>query len=341
MLTPLDSSSKDIWQVLISAFWAGIWLFAICMLVSLFVLRWWPGDRLLIVRLFNYAMPWLLVVLLPTLVMAGTTHRKWLLLTLALPSIYIILAHLPLFLPKSHSPQQAPGFKLKVMSYNVWSRNLDMMTAARVIKEENPDVLLLQELPQGKADQLAALLTDVFPNTEESFLYNPKAMLATFSRYPLSPEHIDAKRSVQKLLVHTPAGPLTIFNIHFLRTVLRRGDHWQRLHDKITGLVTKEVAEIRGPVIMGGDFNMTDQTETYRQVCRYMKNAHWQAGRGFGFTFPSRSRKLKGVLALPPMIRIDHLFYNDSLLAYNAATLSDSGGSDHLPIIAEFMLRIR
>jgi endonuclease/exonuclease/phosphatase (EEP) superfamily protein YafD len=38
------------------------------------------------------------------------------------------------------------------------------------------------------------------------------------------------------------------------------------------------------------------------------------------------------------MIRIDHLFYNDSLLAYNAATLSDSGQSDHLPIVAEFIL---
>jgi vancomycin resistance protein VanJ len=143
---------------------------------------------------------------------------------------------------------------------------------------------------------------------------------------------------VQRLLVHTPAGPVTIFNVHFLRSVLRRGGHWQRTHGKITDLVSNDIAEISGPVIMGGDFNITEQTETFRQICMYMKNAHSQAGRGFGFTFPSSSRKLKGMLALPPMIRIDHLFYNDSLLAYNAATLSDSGQSDHLPIVAEFIL---
>ena len=341
MLTPLGSSSKDVWQVLTGALWGGTWSFAVCTLLGLFVLRWWPGDRLLIVRLINYSMPWLLVVLLPMLLLAGSTNRRWLLLILALSSIYIILLHLPLFLPKNPPPALPAAFKLKVMSFNVWSRNSDLFELARVIKQENPDLLLLQELPEKAVKELALQLAEIFPDSQDSFLYDSQKLLATFSRYPLVSGHSETKSSVQKVLVQTPVGLLTVYNIHLLRSVLRRGDHWKRLHDRITGLVSKEIAEISGPVIIGGDFNLTSQTETYRQVSSYLKNAHAQAGSGFGFTFPSGSRKLKGLLTLPPMVRIDHLFYNDSLFAYNAATVTDSGGSDHLPIVAEFLLPAR
>ena len=204
-------------------------MFSASMLLTLSVLRWWPGDRLIIVRMFNYAMPWFLLVLVPLLCLAGGTGRKWLLLTILVPTLYIIFSNLPLFLPKN-LPQSPTGFKLKVMSYNVWSRNLDIEEATRVIKEENPDVLLLQELPKGKINQFSTLLAEVFPATEESYVYSPKAMLATFSRYPLSPEPFTAKKSVQRLLVQTPAGPLTIFNIHFLSSFREKtiSEHFDR-----------------------------------------------------------------------------------------------------------------
>ena len=341
MLTPLSSSSKDIWQMLTGALWGGTWLFAVCVLLSLFVLRWWPGDRLLIVRLINYSMPWFLAVLLPMLLMAGATNRKWLLLSLALSSIYILCLHLPLFLPKSPPPAPPAAFKLKVMSFNVWSRNSDILEVVRVIKQENPDLLLLQELPAKDVKQIATQLAGVFPGPQNNFLYDPKKLLATFSRYPLTLRNSETKSSVQKVLVQTPVGLLTVYNIHLLRSVLRHGDHWKRLHERITGLVSKEIADISGPVIIAGDFNLTDQTETYRQISSYLKNSHSQAGSGFGFTFPSGSRKFKGLLTLPPLVRIDHLFYNDSLFVIKAATLTDSGGSDHLPIVAEFWLPAR
>jgi vancomycin resistance protein VanJ len=143
---------------------------------------------------------------------------------------------------------------------------------------------------------------------------------------------------VQKSVIQAPAGPVTIYNVHFLRTVLRRSHNWQRLHDEINDLVLNEILMTSGPVILGGDFNMTDQTQTYRDISKVLKNAHWEAGSGFGFTFPSTSRKIKRTFTLPPIVRIDHIFFNKYLHAYRARTLDESGGSDHLPIVSEFVL---
>jgi endonuclease/exonuclease/phosphatase (EEP) superfamily protein YafD len=38
------------------------------------------------------------------------------------------------------------------------------------------------------------------------------------------------------------------------------------------------------------------------------------------------------------MVRIDHIFYSDHFFAHTAGTLPTSGGSDHLPVVAELSL---
>jgi vancomycin resistance protein VanJ len=213
-----------------------------------------------------------------------------------------------------------------------------MSAAADVINKANPDILLIQELTPKKFTQFKTLMMKVHKKSEDNFAYDPEAFLCTYSIYPLTTVPIKTRSSVQKSVVQTTAGPVTVYNVHFLRTVLRRSHNWQELHDEINGLVLNEIAATSGPVILGGDFNMTDQTQTYRDISKVLKNAHWEAGSGFGFTFPTSSRRIKRKLRLPPLVRIDHLFFNQELLSYAAQTLDDSGGSDHLPIVSEFIL---
>jgi endonuclease/exonuclease/phosphatase family metal-dependent hydrolase len=38
---------------------------------------------------------------------------------------------------------------------------------------------------------------------------------------------------------------------------------------------------------------------------------------------------------VPALIRIDHIFHSSHFTALNAHMLNDSGGSDHLPVVAE------
>ena len=328
---------KQLFGLAAAAFWSILWLFSCSMLLVLFLLRWWPGDQLLIVRLVNYSMPWLLIILVPSLLAAGVADRKFLAVSLAVSTIFIAAAHAGLFFPKK-PPVISASPTIKVMSYNVWSRNRDLSAAVKVVEQVKPDILLVQELSPVNFEKISTSLSQLFPPADGSVTYDAKTLLATFSRYPLVPLSMAIKGPVQKSIIQTPAGPVTVYNAHFLRTVLRHRSNWQRLTDQINSVISEEVARTTGPLIVGGDFNTTDQTETYRLVSERLWNAHREAGYGFGFTFPAPSRKLKGRITLPPLVRIDHLFYNDKLVALGAGTLSDAGGSDHFPIFAEFVL---
>jgi endonuclease/exonuclease/phosphatase (EEP) superfamily protein YafD len=73
-------------------------------------------------------------------------------------------------------------------------------------------------------------------------------------------------------------------------------------------------------------------------IDQYLDNAHWEAGWGFGFSFPSSDRPLRGRFQIPSLVRIDHIFYSDHFYVLNARTLPTAGGSDHLPVVAELSL---
>jgi len=92
------------------------------------------------------------------------------------------------------------------------------------------------------------------------------------------------------------------------------------------------------PLILGGDFNTSVQSQTYRLVNQYLNNAQWEAGCGFGFTYPSQAFRWKGIAPMPAIIRIDHIFYRNHFIARGARTLNESGGLYHLPVVADFII---
>jgi endonuclease/exonuclease/phosphatase (EEP) superfamily protein YafD len=313
-------------------FWAGLWLFSLG-LWAWYPLRWWPGDNLLPVQLLNYIMPWLLVGLVPGLLVAGFARRNRLLLTLAVPTLAIILSYAPLFLPRTRFVS-ADSHSLKVMSYNVWVYNRNIPAIATVIRQEQPDILLLQELSPRIVLELKRLLADLYPGQELYFAYDVDKYQGVVSRYPLTPnEGSPHQGRTQKVWVDTPGGRIQVWNVHLSQPIV-----WRK-HTQQVDILTQAVAKVNEPLIMGGDFNTTDQSEMYGYLNEQLKNAHWEAGWGFGFSFPASERTFKRLLTLPtPLIRIDHFFHNDSFFVKKAGTLSDSGGSDHLPIVAEFLL---
>jgi vancomycin resistance protein VanJ len=313
-------------------FWGGLWLFGLGLWLW-YPLRWWPGDSLPLVQLLNYFMPWLLVGLLPALGLAALARRKWLAVTLAGPVLVIIFSYALLFLPRPRAVL-ADNSSFKVMSYNVWRRNQNIPATVALIRQEQPDILLLQELNSRTALELKQALADLYPNQELHFIYEAREGQAIISRYPLqSIESALQRGQAQKVRVEMPGGPVQVWNIH-----LSRPFYWRRHTGQVEELV-QAASEVAEPLIIGGDFNTTDQSEMYRTLSQHLSNAHWEAGWGFGFSYPSAERTLNRDISIPtPLIRIDHLFYNEGLFAQKAKTLSTSAGSDHLPIIAKFSL---
>ena len=153
------------------------------------------------------------------------------------------------------------------------------------------------------------------------------------SRYPMTSLGVfPNKGQAQKVLIETHDGPITVFNIHPIKQ-----SGWLRRYRQLSALVAEDIATSNGPLILGGDFNTTDQTQTYRMVNKHLRDAHREAGCGFGFTYPSSMSILGGRVPIPSVVRIDHIFYNERFVAINARTLKESGGSDHFPVVAEFL----
>ena len=324
----LNLFSKGVWYAGLGLFWLLLWGFSLGVLIN-YVLRWGPGDNLFTVRLTNYVMPWLLLGLIPGLIIALVARRQWLAISFAVPTLLITLNYAPLFLPRG-SVALAGNEPFKVMSFNIWSRNENITDLSALIAAEQPDILLLQELKPYQAHQLTKALANLYQATELNFAYEPDIEQGVISRYPLTPlGAYPNKGRAQKVLAETPNGAITIWNIH---PSSRRG--WLLRYQQISALLTEDILPSGGPVILGGDFNTTEQTQAYRLVDQHLDNAHWEAGWGFGFSFPSPERRFRGDLSFPSLVRIDHIFYSDHLFAHQAGTLAGSAGSDHLPIVA-------
>lgn len=298
-----------------------------------FILRWFSGDKVLLVRLCNYFLPWLGVLVAINLILS-TLKKRWILSAFNMPPLALISAiYAPLFLNCTCDTQ--PGSRtLKVMSYNVHQYNRDMPAAAALIKRETPDILLLQEIEAHNFQVLARLLRDMYADGVLKVAYNPNILQAVLGRFPVEEIESSAfKNRLQKAAVATPYGRITVLNIHSYKF------GWDDRHRRMETLIREDVVPETGPLILGGDFNTTEQSETYHFVRRFLNEAHWEVGCGLGFSYPARLFFFSRLYHAPAVIRIDHVFYDKLLTPIRAYTLEDSGGSDHYPIVAELRLQ--
>jgi len=89
---------------------------------------------------------------------------------------------------------------------------------------------------------------------------------------------------------------------------------------------------LASPLVLAGDFNISDQHEWYKRVSERFRDAHREAGSGMGFT---RTPLFGSDF---PMWRIDFVFYTSEIVALSTS-LGEFGGSDHRPVMAELAFR--
>ena len=225
--------------------------------------------------------------------------------------------HLPVTCnPKLQAPSLVPGQALKVMTWNIqylagkryvfWydlddgsgaderptpedlAYNLDEV--ARVIRDEQPDIVLLQEVSDGAkntdyTDQLALLqerVTDLYPCSSQAFDWKADFVplphifgsvgtkLATLSRYhieraeriqlPIQDSNLLARQFQPKraLLVSylslRDGGQMAVINTHLDR--LAQGTDTQQRQVQATSQLLDKFESSGTPWLIGGDFNL-------------------------------------------------------------------------------------
>ncbi len=298
----------------------GLWLVASAL----------TGDALTPVRLLNYATPWIGMGLSgASLVLYFFGYKRW-------SSVYLLTALIVLSSYYSQLGriatdvlwgQDDPSYTMRVISYNLMTRNTDMTAAARVLKQNSADLIFLQEV--GMPREFTAAISGLYGVAPMFIARSDDSNLMIISRFPLRDK--PTVGNIQEAVLVSPIGEINLRNLHFVKAI-----NSDELQQREMRNLVQEISSVTDPVIVAGDINQTQNSEGYQMLREWLVNTHEESGVGFGFTFPTSMRRIGKVM---PFIRIDHLFVSRHFSVHTSGVIGESGGSDHYPITADISLR--
>lgn len=322
---------------------------------------WWVlhrtlGDRIWWVALLSVFAPYLfapLVLLVPLgLIKPRIRYGAAILLAAGL---LLVEYGIPIAAQRTGgtgAPDKILG-EISLLTFNVWGYSDSPDTARAIVAQGTPDVVVLQELSPGLVPVLEKELGALYPyrllNPDEAYKGG-----GVLSRYPMRPAKlsedslVDGFAQVVEITVDDER-VLTVYNVHLDATAaLYYVDVGEPVGEKVRGSfsvrerqvaeLVKDLTERHGPVLVAGDFNMTDRSDAYQALTRSLMDTHREVGRGFGHTFPAYGGSWRGLPVLRRMVRIDLILHSDEWTPLECRVLDEHGQSDHLPVLARFAL---
>ncbi len=239
---------------------------------------------------------------------------------------------------------------------DVESRKECMESVFRFIREQDADIICLQEFHVSDASRVKAYLAEkMIGYNAEYYLFTEKGGHCgnlTLSRLPVRGKgKIKFEESANlSLFTDYTVGDRSfrVYNCHFesynvsftglVRAVAKRdsvvmaqtGTKVKRSitrRPKQVDKVFSHIEECPVEAFVCGDFNDNPMSYTYYRMTRDRKDAFVEAGNGFGATYS----------LLWPMLRIDYVLYPESCRAVSHA-IPRVSYSDHYPVVTEIEL---
>jgi vancomycin resistance protein VanJ len=323
--------------------------FSVFMIIYIILISAWFVSWLLIrdgnwwLIVINRIVPYLFIPVLFFFAWAIFSRKFKILIPLLLPMLIFGRLYHPYLTPKFAQPIETHS-ELRVMTYNVLYSNLDYDSVANVILTYHPDLVALQEVLPEMMDALEEQLATDYPYSKRE-TENTYGTPAIFSRYPLTDAYVldlQAGRPavVAKTNVHDKE--ITFVAVH----LLAYGLWWVKLKDipatiikrtadqnRQTEILREEIKNEAGIVIIGCDCNTTETSSSYRILDQRMDNA----AREIGWLLSEN--EFPNVIPDTALQHIDYVWYRGNLEPIRVYTVNDSGGSDHLPVLALFNLK--
>jgi len=215
-----------------------------------------------------------------------------------------------------------------------------------IIKQtKQSDIVLLQECSSSVAKKVQAQL----PNHQ---LYQPKGLtLAIFSKTPITASGLVNKENASNgsIWIETQINgqSLRIYNAHLLsyrvtqttsdlidspditdeqtwsdaRSIVGKIRDMSKLRANQVSELSDHISKTDKPILLGGDFNDTPVSNTYRRLSKDFIDSFCAAGKGVGTTYAGKI----------PLLRIDYIFADDSFTVVDHEVINSSI-SDHYPI---------
>ena len=316
-----------------------VWIYSIA------VLLWFAcwlllGDANWWLVLLNRAVPFIFI---PALLLGGwvvfVRQPKFILLLL-LPAILFALTYYPYLFPKFTKSTEGTT-TLTIMTYNVLFSNYDYDAVADVILTYKPDLVALQEVQPEMMSELEERLGNEYPYSLMG-TQNDYGTTAIFSRHPVTDAYVlDLQADRPAVIVKTKIDDqeVTFVSVHLLAynlwwtkpkdiptTVMERTFNQNRQAYMVLG----ESRTQKGIVLIGCDCNSYETSSSYRILSSRLKNSAREVGWVLG------GDVLPGTKQDIYLQHIDYVWYRGAINPVNVFKIADSGGSDHLPVLAVF-----
>ena len=302
-----------------------VWL---ALLASLLGRAAWPLDLFAHFRI-QYAV--LFILLAATLLIL----RRWVIASAAIIGLVVSVIPLLPYLAgdtlgaggTQEAPTSSPARTFRLITFNVWFRNPDIVRVATYIESSQADAVVLQELTATQAEALRPLLP-----TYPHYYIEPSQMgAAVFTRWPvLAAESVPLAKDgavAARVQIDWRGVAVTVFGVHLNWPLGPRNSAFRNEELRQVAAFAKAHP---GPLLVAGDFNLTPWSQYFRAALA--ESGLHDAARGFGLhrSWPAQFA--------PLAIRIDHC-----LLSQHWRSVSVRPGpwlgSDHLPVVAELSLQ--
>ncbi len=296
----------------------------------------------------------LVLLLLPTLMLfpVALARRRWSIALILLPAVlFFLISYGIFFLPRPASAATPPGLQIKILTYNIHSEADALDPVITLIRDSGADIVALQEVSTKAAERFAQEFAAQYPyQALHAVADDPIIGQGIFSRYPLLSdeywrnERLPVKLGHLEVQIEADGTRFVLYNAHPIHPILKEGHlFYTDLRSQEIDSVLERASRNTGPVIIVGDFNMTDQCDSYRRITASFTDTYREVGWGLGFTFPdfsSGSVALGGIRlpSIPPVVRLDYIFHNSAVHGLEARVWPTSGGSDHRPVFARLFI---
>ncbi|KAA3660170.1 MAG: hypothetical protein DWQ04_20190 [Chloroflexi bacterium] len=260
-------------------------------------------------------------------------------LLLIVPAIIFLFFYHPFVIPHLSSSETFSDFS--AMTFNVRFGNQDYDAVVNIILTYQPDLVALQEVQPEMMDALQNRLEEVYPYSQMG-LVNQYGTTAVFSRYSFSESYIldlEVDRPAVVVKIEINGNDVAFISAHLQAYGLWWVD-WKdipsvanertKAQNRQAQILIEEVEKQDGIVILGCDCNSKEASSSYRMLANVMQNTARQIG------WQLKRSNIVNAKQDVNLQHIDYIFFHGEVKPVNIAAIRNNGGSDHLPVLAEF-----
>lgn len=306
-----------------------------------FLLNLLFGDGFWWLMIMNQLAPVLFVPMLLMMIVV-LIRRQWRYLLLLLLPFAIFVWTQGIYLVPTIARQAQPH-ELRVMTYNVLFYNQKFTEVADAILSVEPDLVALQEVEVDMAAALIEQFRDVYPYHAVAEMPDWQwGTTMVLSRYPvLEAEILDLQQVRPAMLVRVEAEGKAVtfisahlyyynwhtFPRHEIPTVIRERTQQQNRQVEI---LLAQIEREENDVILACDCNSKTTQSSYKLLTQSLRNV--QGEMASQLFQPS----VEGTSYHRWLFNVDYVMYEGDLKPVGIYAVDERGGSDHVPLIADF-----